>query len=64
MFTATPQELQAWCFSGDVIDCKTLIGAMWLQNVQSGEWTLTWKDGTASPLAVSISVPSRSKAMV
>jgi ADP-ribose pyrophosphatase len=51
VFTATPAELRTWCFSGKVIDCKTLIGSMWLQNVQSGEWTLTWKEGTALPLA-------------
>ncbi len=42
VFAATPAELQAWCFSGDVIDCKTLIGSMWLQNVLRGQWALTW----------------------
>lgn len=42
VFAATPAELQAWCFSGEVIDCKTLIGSMWLQNVQRGEWVLEW----------------------
>jgi ADP-ribose pyrophosphatase len=46
VFAATPAELQAWCFSGEVIDCKTLIGSMWLQNVQRGEWVLAW---TARP---------------
>lgn len=45
VFAATPAELQAWCFSGDVIDCKTLIGSMWLQNVLRGEWALTWTSG-------------------
>lgn len=45
VFAATPAELQAWCFNGDVIDCKTLIGAMWLQNVQRGEWALAWRCG-------------------
>ncbi len=45
VFAATPAELQAWCFQGDVIDCKTLIGAMWLQNVQRGEWSLVWRTG-------------------
>ena len=45
VFAATPAELQAWCFSGDVIDCKTLIGSMWLQNVQRGEWPLAWRSG-------------------
>ncbi|MDR7097142.1 NUDIX domain-containing protein [Hydrogenophaga laconesensis] len=45
VFSATPAELQAWCFSGDVIDCKTLIGSMWLQNVLCGEWPLAWRSG-------------------
>jgi ADP-ribose pyrophosphatase len=48
VFAATPAELQAWCFQGDVIDCKTLIGAMWLQNVQRGEWSLVWRTGEAT----------------
>ncbi|WP_066270366.1 NUDIX domain-containing protein [Hydrogenophaga palleronii] len=48
VFAATPAELQAWCFQGDVIDCKTLIGAMWLQNVQRGEWSLVWRAGEAA----------------
>ncbi|MBW0171341.1 MAG: NUDIX hydrolase [Hydrogenophaga sp.] len=47
VFTATPEELQAWCFSGDVIDCKTLIGAMWLQNVLRGDWPLAWRSADA-----------------
>lgn len=45
VFAATPVELQAWCFSGEVIDCKTLIGSMWLQNVLRGEWALAWTPG-------------------
>jgi len=51
VFTATPAELQAWCFRGEVIDCKTLIGSMWLQNVQCGEWALEWTSGNAAPNA-------------
>lgn len=42
VFAATPAELQAWCRGGEVIDCKTLVGALWLQNVLSGTWTLDW----------------------
>ncbi|QHE85455.1 NUDIX domain-containing protein [Hydrogenophaga sp. BPS33] len=42
VFSATPAELHAWCFDGTVIDSKTLIGSMWLQNVLRGEWSLTW----------------------
>lgn len=48
VFTATPAELQTWCFRGEVIDCKTLIGSMWLQNVQRGEWALEWTSSGAA----------------
>ncbi|UJW78921.1 NUDIX domain-containing protein [Hydrogenophaga sp. SL48] len=48
VFSATPDELQAWCRSGAIIDCKTLVGALWLQNVLSGAWTLDWS-GTMPP---------------
>lgn len=43
VFTATPQELLQWCFDGTVTDAKTLAGALWLQNVLSGAWTLDWQ---------------------
>jgi ADP-ribose pyrophosphatase len=49
VFAASPAELQAWCFGGEVIDCKTLIGSMWLQNVLRGEWTLAWTPGETRP---------------
>lgn len=42
VFAATPAELQTWCRSGEVIDGKTLVGALWLQNVLIGAWTLDW----------------------
>ncbi len=42
VFTASPEALQAWCRQGDVIDAKTLVGALWLQNVLSGAWSLDW----------------------
>jgi ADP-ribose pyrophosphatase len=42
VFTATPAELLLWCFEGKVTDAKTLSGALWLQNVLSGAWPLTW----------------------
>lgn len=51
VFSATPAQLRAWCFGGEVIDSKTLIGSMWLQNVLSGEWPLHWEETTASPKA-------------
>ena len=43
VFTATPQELLQWCQAGQVTDAKTLAGALWLQNVLSGAWTLDWQ---------------------
>lgn len=43
VFTATPAELYEWCRDGRVTDAKTLTGAMWLQNVLSGAWSLTWQ---------------------
>ena len=43
VFTATPAELLAWCRSGEVTDAKTLTGALWLQNVSAGAWTLDWQ---------------------
>ena len=43
VFTASPQELLQWCCDGTVTDAKTLAGALWLQNVLSGAWTLDWQ---------------------
>ena len=43
VITATPAELLAWCRDGTVTDAKTLIGALWLQNVLAGAWTLDWR---------------------
>jgi ADP-ribose pyrophosphatase len=43
VFTATPDELLAWCQSGQVTDAKTLTGALWLQNVLAGSWPLNWQ---------------------
>jgi ADP-ribose pyrophosphatase len=42
VFTATPAELMAWCRDGVITDAKTLIAALWLQNVFSGAWPLDW----------------------
>lgn len=44
IFTATPAELLAGCRDGLVTDGKTLSGALWLQNVISGAWSLDWQD--------------------
>jgi ADP-ribose pyrophosphatase len=43
VFTATPAELSAWCRDGQVTDAKTLSGALWLQNILLGAWTLDWQ---------------------
>lgn len=45
---ANPDELLAMCRDGRIIDCKTLVGALWLQNVLSGAWVLNWQDNPAS----------------
>jgi ADP-ribose pyrophosphatase len=43
VFAASPQQLLDWCRDGTVTDAKTLTGALWLQNVTSGAWTLPWR---------------------
>ncbi len=43
VFTATPQDLLQWCCEGTVTDAKTLAGALWVQNVLAGAWTLDWQ---------------------
>ena len=51
VFTATPAELLRWCADGTVTDAKTLAGALWLQNVLSGAWTLAWQSPPAAASA-------------
>lgn len=48
VFTATPTELLQWCRDGLVTDAKTLTAALWLQNVLSGAWPLTWQSAVPS----------------
>jgi ADP-ribose pyrophosphatase len=36
-------ELDALAARGEVTDAKTLIGLLWLQKWQSGQWPLTWQ---------------------
>lgn len=48
VFTAEPDQLTRWCRSGEVIDSKTLVGALWLNQVLSGAWSLDWS-GNAPP---------------
>ncbi len=47
VFTASPAELLQWCGNGRITDAKTLTGALWLQNVQSGAWALDWQTPAA-----------------
>lgn len=48
VFTATPAEFLQWCREGRVTDAKTLAGALWVQNVLQGDWSLEW----VAPLSV------------
>jgi ADP-ribose pyrophosphatase len=43
VFSATPDELMAWCREGQVTDAKTLSCMVWLQNTLSGAWPLDWQ---------------------
>lgn len=43
VLTVTPAEFLQWCLEGKITDAKTLAGALWLQNVLSGAWTLDWQ---------------------
>jgi ADP-ribose pyrophosphatase len=43
VITADPGDFLAWCRDGQVLDAKTLAGALWLQNVLSGAWVLDWR---------------------
>ena len=44
VFTASADQLMTWCATGQVSDAKTLSGALWLQNVLAGRWSLAWQD--------------------
>jgi len=48
VFSASPVQLQAWCCGGEVTDAKTLVGALWLQNVLAGAWPLEWQGAPAA----------------
>jgi ADP-ribose pyrophosphatase len=43
VFTSTLPELLDGCRDGRITDAKTMIGALWLQNVRSGAWNLDWR---------------------
>lgn len=48
VFAASPAQLLQWCRDGQVTDGKTLTAALWLQNVLSGAWQLTWRDAATT----------------
>ncbi len=41
--THSTAELDAMCASGEVTDAKTVIGLLWLQKWQAGQWPLAWQ---------------------
>jgi len=43
VITATPAQVLDWSRDGVITDSKTLIGALWLQNVLAGSWKLDWR---------------------
>ena len=51
VFTATLAELLQWCRDGQVTDGKTLVAALWLQNLASGSWGLEWHARDPAPAA-------------
>ncbi len=42
-------ELLQCCRDGRVTDGKTLVAALWLQNIASGQWTLDWQAHAPKP---------------
>jgi len=53
VFTATCEELLAWCRTGEIVDGKTLVGVLWLQQVLCGAWALEWTKPTSNPFTSS-----------
>ncbi len=51
VFSATPEELMAWCREGAVTDAKTLSCMVWVHNVLSGAWPLQWHARDPIPLS-------------
>jgi ADP-ribose pyrophosphatase len=51
VITASGDEVLQWCRDGTITDGKTLVGALWLQNLVSGAWSLDWKTTASAPQA-------------
>lgn len=45
------EELDACCARGEVTDAKTLIGLLWVQKWQSGQWPLHWQAASSAIIA-------------
>ena len=43
VISAGVDDVLQWCRDGSITDGKTLVGALWLQNLVSGAWSLDWK---------------------
>ncbi|MBD3893281.1 NUDIX hydrolase [Hydrogenophaga sp.] len=50
VFSASPAELLSWCRSGALIDGKSLVGVLWLQQVLRGDWVLEWSSAAAASI--------------
>jgi ADP-ribose pyrophosphatase len=48
VITCGVDEILQWCRDGSITDGKTLVGALWLQNLLSGAWSLDWKPVAAA----------------
>jgi ADP-ribose pyrophosphatase len=57
VFKTTAAQLLLWCSSGEVTDAKTLAGALWLQNVNTGAWKLDWDAGNVDMPRAGIITP-------
>ncbi len=41
--SASAEELDTLCGSGEITDAKTLVGLLWLQRWRAGSWPLVWQ---------------------
>ena len=48
VFSASLSQVMSWCRDGQITDAKTLVAALWLQNLESGAWQLNWTEDHAS----------------
>jgi ADP-ribose pyrophosphatase len=60
VFAASLEDLQIWISTGIVTDAKTIIGAVWIQNVRHGLWDLKWlpADSPMQPIPAGPCLPA------